>query len=562
MRVRSEFLVASLFFGVIALPRAALAVDTLTAGDPANSFVISDYLTGLDAVTSFAFLPDGRMVITQKTGNVVLREANGSKSVIGTFAVNTASEQGLLHVIVHPQFATNRLLIFYYSAAANNTLLPGTNDDRQRVSTVPLDTNSKLDMTQEKLLVSGLKGPANHDGGALAIGPDGKLYIGVGDTGCNSNKAPEPVYDPTNFFATCLTNGNGKILRVNLSDGKAPADNPLVGKTVTACGATCGTEVTALPKAAAREEIWAWGFRNPWRFWFDGKTGNLWVGDVGEVTYEEVDVIPPSGAGKHYGWPWREGAKGHPVSACQAITPAGDCVDPQYYCKHGAAAGDIEGNCASVTGGLIVDSCQFPAAFRGLYFFADNATKWLATLEPTADRNGIKPGPRKQFAASAGSPVHLDVGPDGSLYYAVYSTSAGGSYIEKVAPKTPAVCPTLPDAGTRADGSVATDAASPRNDASTGAGGGATGGGGRSSGGGGASGSNAGTSGGGKASSGGPRDASLDGAGATASGGKAHDDSGCGCRVAGAPRGTAPGLLALGALALLGRRRSRRVARS
>src|SRR3970282_2174488 len=133
-----------------------------------------------------------------------------------------------------------------------------------------------------------------------------------------------------------------------------------------------GDDVTTLPPAAAREDIWAWGFRNPWRFWFDGETGNLWVGDVGEVTFEEIDVIPQTGGGKHYGWPWREGGEGHPVAKCQDIQPSGACLDPAYYCRHGGDQGGIDGNCESITGGVIVDSCQFPASFRGKYFFGDN----------------------------------------------------------------------------------------------------------------------------------------------------------------------------------------------
>ncbi|MGH9441059.1 MAG: PQQ-dependent sugar dehydrogenase, partial [Thermoanaerobaculia bacterium] len=249
---------------------------------------------------------------------------------------------------------------------------------------------------------------------------------------------------------------------------------PLVGKRVTACGAACGDSVTTLPLSARpRTDIWAWGFRNPWRFWFDPKTKNLWVGDVGEVTYEEIDVIPPSGKGKHYGWPWREGGKGHPTSTCREITPdAGDCVDPQYYCRHGASADGIDGDCESITGGLIVDSCAFPATFRGRYFFADNANSWLATLQPTADRNGIVPGSREMFLTGGSNtlPVHLDVGPDGALYFAEIRPGKTG-VIERVYPKHPESCGSgTPDGGKSHDGGNAqsdgSDAAESRIDAS------------------------------------------------------------------------------------------------
>jgi glucose/arabinose dehydrogenase len=459
-------------FLVATVVAASARADTLQSGDPANLFRITDFVTGLDQPTSFAWLPDGRLLITEKTGALLLVSKDGkTKQTIGQFPVNTVSEQGLLHVLLHPDFATNRLLFFYYSAADS---AGGTDTDRHRVVTVMLGANDQLDMSTEKVLVHGFHGPQNHDGGSLAIGPDGKLYIGDGDSGCNSNQAPEPPYTPTNFFATCLTNPNGKILRVNL-DGTIPADNPLVGKSVTACGDACATDVTTLPLAPAREDIWAWGFRNPWRFWFDPKTKNLWVGDVGEVTYEEIDVIPPSGAGKHYGWPWREAAFGHPPSTCQQITPnAGDCIDPQYFCVHGTSSDpNVDGSCQSITGGLIVDSCAFPSPFRGRYFFADNAAHWLATLDPTADRNGIVAGSRKMFAKSAGEPVHLDVGPDGALYYAVIAGS-GSSTIERVFPKSPVPC-AAPDGGSGAGGPTSAGGATGTGSTSAGSGGGAAG---------------------------------------------------------------------------------------
>jgi glucose/arabinose dehydrogenase len=433
--------------GAVALVASVGRADTMVTGNPANLFTVAAKVTGLNQPTSFAFLPDGRMVITDKGGDVTLVDTQGGKTTAGTFTVDTESEKGLLHVIVHPSYATNRLLIFYYSAADS---IGGTDSDRHRIVTVPLTAAGTLDMTQETILVRGLRGPANHDGGALAIGPDGKLYIGDGDTGCNSNTAPEPVYTPTNFFATCLTYPNGKILRVNL-DGSIPSDNPLVNAPeVTACGSTCGTDATTLAPAtgnAIRKDIWAWGFRNPWRFWFDPKTNNLWVGDVGEVTYEELDIIPPSGKGKHYGWPWREGGKGHPVSACQQIEPnAGDCVDPQYYCVHGAASGGLDGNCSAIMGGAIVDSCDWPTSFQGRYFFGDYSNKWIANVTLTADRSALTAPNRNQFITTSGGPTHIDIGPDGALYY----STIGPGTIQRVAPKNPITC--TPDAGTGAGG--------------------------------------------------------------------------------------------------------------
>jgi MYXO-CTERM domain-containing protein len=406
--------------------------DTLAAGAPTTTFNFSDHVTGVPLVTDFRWLPDGRMVIVRKSGQVVVRTTAGANVAAGSFPVDTGSEKGLLGVEVDPAFATTNRLFFYYSRSGSAPTDPGTDLDRHRVVSITLKADNTLDMTTETILVRGLRGPANHDGGALAIGNDGKLYIGVGDTGCNSGAAPGGTI--TNYFGTCLTNGNGKILRINL-DKSIPADNPLVGLTaVTACGSSCGTNITTTGTAAPRTDIWAWGFRNPFRIWNDPVTGNLWVGDVGEVTYEEIAIVPK---GKHMGWPYREGGVGYPVTECKKVVPdKGDCVDPVYYCRHGGTSGGVDGGCTSITGGLIVDSCSWPTTFRGLYFFADNANNAVWTIQPNATRDGIVAGSRKDFGTVTGGPVSLRTGPDGALYIA----SLGGGRIARFAPKTPLSC--------------------------------------------------------------------------------------------------------------------------
>jgi hypothetical protein len=296
------------------------------------------------------------------------------------------------------------------------------------------------------VLIDELRGPANHDGGALDIGPDGRLYVGVGDTGCNSGAPPGTV---TNYYGTCLADdpsnngaGNGKILRIEL-DGAIPADNPLVGATnVTACGASCGTPISASLLGSPRTTIWAWGFRNPFRIWVDPQTGRLWVGDVGEISYEEVTIAV---AGRHHGWPWREADRGFPTSKCHDVrigtgpgaTPIfdQDCVDPVYRCRHDSVNDPgVDGGCVSITGGQIVDSCDWPPAFRGRYVFADNGTNSLWTVQPNATRDGIV-GARADFATLDGAPVAIRTANDGALNVATLS-----GRIARIAPKSPVVC--------------------------------------------------------------------------------------------------------------------------
>jgi MYXO-CTERM domain-containing protein len=409
MRLHSWGLVAA---GLVA---GAVSAQTLAPGAPAGAFSLSVFASGLSQITDFRFLPDGRVVITRKTGEVMVRRTDGAVVQAGSFPVDSSSEKGLLGVELHPQFGqgSNRTLFFYYSLASASG---GTDTNRHRVVSMTLSDSNALTGT-ETVLLQNLRGPANHDGGGLGIGPDGKLYVSVGDTGCNSGVPPGGTI--TNYTGTCLTTANGKILRINL-DGTIPSDNPLVGTSVPACNATScdANPVPVSLTGVPRTEIWAWGFRNPFRFSFDPQTGNLWVGDVGEVTYEEVDLVTK---GQHYGWPYREGGFGYPVTTCDNIGPNGvgaDCVEPKYFCVHGGGSGGIDGNCQSITGGVFLDSSSWPAAFRGLYYFGDNELGSVWTLTPNANRDGFVAGSRASFGSGFGTPVRFLVGPDGNLYVA------------------------------------------------------------------------------------------------------------------------------------------------
>ncbi|MBK7398847.1 MAG: PQQ-dependent sugar dehydrogenase [Myxococcales bacterium] len=415
---------AGISFVALLVPTWASA-QTLATGAPKDTFDVATHVSGLTQPTDFRFLPDGRIVIIQKGGQVRVRRTDGTIANAGTFPVDTESEKGGLGVEVHPNFATNKTLFFYYSLASGSG---GTDLDRHRVVSIALKDDNTLDMTTEKVLVKDIRGPANHDGGALNVLGD-KLFIGTGDTGCNSGKPPGAA-NASNYFGTCLTNGNGKVLRVNL-DGTIPTDNPLSSLTaVVACGASCGTVPVATTTGAPRKDIYAWGFRNAFRLWGDPVTGNVWVGDVGEVTWEDITVVKK---GQHHGWPWREGAEGDPIAKCQDFTPdKSNCVDPTYACKHP--------ECSAITGGQIVDSCDWPTTFRGLYFFADYGAGQIWTLQPNAARDGVVAGSRKNFATANGI-VAIHTGNDRALY----ALSLNGA-LYRFSVKAPVTC-TTPDAG-------------------------------------------------------------------------------------------------------------------
>jgi glucose/arabinose dehydrogenase len=464
--------VAGLVCGGLVGPACADSLSTTGIPSPAETFDLdSSFVSGMGEVTDFRRLPDGRLVIITRTGTAYVRAAGGGAPVeAGVFSVDTESEKGLLGLAVDPQFATNQRLYFYYSAGGSAPV-PGSDANRHRVVARVLSAGDQLG--PEILLLQNLRGPANHDGGALEVGPDGYLYVGVGDSGNNSETVAEPPYTPTNFYGTCLADhptqyggGNGKILRIAL-DGSIPPSNPLVGAiNVTACAPGPATPISLVNLGPPRPEIFAWGFRNPFRLWADPRTGLLWVGDVGEISYEEIDVVQP---GRHHGWPWREGGHGWPTAKCRDVrigTAAGgllpilddDCVEPVYFCRHDNTANldqSVDGGCRSIAGGQIVDECQWPAAYRGLYYFADSPTGALYALTPTAARDGIV-GERMDIGTiDPGLPVTLRTGNDGALYVAVFPYGGPGRIV-RIAPKVPVACASTTSTTTAASSTTTT----------------------------------------------------------------------------------------------------------
>src|SRR5262249_17211802 len=209
--------------------------------------------------------------------------AGGATTTLLVLDVCTASEMGLLDVAVDPGFAGNGFLYLYRSKPGPAGCADATGRTNQVVR-VTVATDGTVDPGSLVEIVPGLRAlGGNHDGGGLRIGPDGLLYVGVGDTGIGDNMGGPG--SSTNAFAQDLGVREGKILRVGL-DGSIPADNPFTGQ------------------AGRGGEIFAYGFRNRWRFAFDPTTGRLWAGDVGDETIEEIDVVVGGG---NYGWPRCEG---------------------------------------------------------------------------------------------------------------------------------------------------------------------------------------------------------------------------------------------------------------
>jgi glucose/arabinose dehydrogenase len=245
---------------------------------------------------------------------------------------SSGNEQGLLGIAFSPD---GTKVYLHYSSRPNGD----TQVDEYAVA-----ADGSVDPGSRRAVLSQAQPEANHNGGQLAFGPDGYLYLGLGDGGAAGDQGPGHAAGGNGQSLGTLL---GKILRIDPtpSAGKAytvPPDNPFVST------------------AGARPEIWAYGLRNPWRFSFDTATGDLWIGDVGQNAYEEIDVAPrASGGGKgvNYGWNVREALHGYRDGN------APGAVDPVYELSHDS------GNC-SITGGYVYRGTKIPA-LRGGYLFAD-----------------------------------------------------------------------------------------------------------------------------------------------------------------------------------------------
>jgi glucose/arabinose dehydrogenase len=268
----------------------------------------------------------GRLFVAEQAGRILILQNDQLQFEpfldITDRVDDSENEQGLLGLAFHPDFETNGFFYVNYTKQGGDTVIA-----RFSASGNVADPNSEV-----KFLEVGQPFP-NHNGGALAFGPDGYLYIGLGDGGAGG--------DPLGNGQK-LTTLLGKILRIDVDNGNAssiPADNP------------CG------------DEIWAYGLRNPWRFTFDSLTGDLWIGDVGQGDYEEVNFVPAGAPGGiNFGWSLTEGM--HPFGGNR---PPENHWPPVFEYNH---ASTISG--CSVVGGYVYRGAM--AEWQGIYFYGDYCT--------------------------------------------------------------------------------------------------------------------------------------------------------------------------------------------
>ncbi len=290
----------------------------------------------------------GRLFVVEKAGRIwIMRDGKRSKTPFLDISrnVSTNSERGLLGLAFSQSFAEDKLFYINYT-------------DKDGTTTVSrfFAEGDAADVASEQVLLKIKQPYANHNGGMIAFGPDGNLYIGMGDGGSGG----DPEGNGQNLGVLL-----GKMLRIDVArDNSAtrdteygiPPDNPFANKQ------------------GASREIWAYGLRNPWRFSFDRTTGDLWIGDVGQSAREEIDFqAADSRGGENYGWNAYEGTHVYPP---KSKARKGEFVQPIVEYDRGAGQ--------SVTGGYVYrGSAQ--SALTGTYFYADYSSGRVWGLRRTGD---------------------------------------------------------------------------------------------------------------------------------------------------------------------------------
>jgi glucose/arabinose dehydrogenase len=314
---------------------------------------------------------DDRLFVVEQAGRVRIIKDGGllpQPFLDITARTSSGGERGLLSIAFHPQYATNGYLYASYTDLAGDTRI-------ERYSVSPTNPDA-ADQASAQLVLSVVQPYSNHNGGLVVFGPDGMFYVGLGDGGSGG--------DPHNngqSRSTLL----GKLLRLDVNGGTPyaiPAGNPFIGQV------------------GAREEIWALGLRNPWRFAFDRVASLLYVADVGQSRWEEIHVVAANRAAVNYGWRLLEGSECYGAATCNAQGLERPVVEYSH----------AEG--CSVTGGAPYRG-RLIAGIAGHYFYSDFCTGFLRSFRY---ENGQAVDQRSWDVGDLGSVLSFGVDAAGELY--------------------------------------------------------------------------------------------------------------------------------------------------
>lgn len=299
----------------------------------AQTLSLQSFGTGFTSPVEITHAGDSRLFVVEQTGRIKILNSNGTINAtpflnISSIISTNAFERGLLGLAFHPNYASNGYFFVNYTNTAGNTVIA-----RYSVS-----ANPEIANTTGTILLTVNQPFDNHNGGSLKFGPDGYLYIGMGDGGSGG--------DPGNRAQNSSEN-LGKMLRIDVNSTIAPfytnpPTNPYVG-------------------IAGNDEIWAIGLRNPWKFSFDKSTGDLWIADVGQGVFEEVNKVAPTLANVNYGWRCFE--------ANSVYNNTGNCATITGTTAPLVAVNHNTGAC-SITGGYVYRGSSYPNLI-GKYLFSD-----------------------------------------------------------------------------------------------------------------------------------------------------------------------------------------------
>jgi len=449
---------------VVALLVASLvvAVSTSNAAVPAG-FTDTVMISGLTNPTAVRFAADGRIFVAQKNGRIYSFDASGgSKTLFADLstAVDDYWDRGLLGLALASNFPTDPAVyvLYTYDAAPGATAPtwndacptpPGPTTDgcvvRARLS--KLTPSSTPGVPTETVLIGGwCQQFPSHSIGTVLFGADGYLYAGAGDGASFNNvdygqygntyagDLANPCGDPPSPAGTPLTppNAEGGSLRsqsARRTDGPTSLDGTII-RVDPATGAGVATNPFATSGDTVKRRVLAYGLRNPFRFTTRPGTNELWVGDVGSGTWEEIDRIANTtgGAATNFGWPCYEGSpiasgfQSANVTMCNSLYSNPSQVTAPFYAYNHANQVVSGESCpttagSSITGMAFYSGGSYPASYNGGLFFADHTRRCIWFMP--AGANGVPDPSRVQtFAPAAGNPVDLEIGPGGDLFYA------------------------------------------------------------------------------------------------------------------------------------------------
>ncbi len=341
-----------------------------------QNVIVESFGTGFTKPVNIQHAGDDRLFIVEQDGKIKILNANGTTNVadflnIDAIVRSVGNEQGLLGLAFHPNYSTNGFFFVNYINNSGDTVIARY--------TVSVNANI-ADSNSGQIILTISQPYTNHNGGNIVFGPDGYLYIGMGDGGSAG--------DPQNN----AQNGNsllGKILRIDVgvattANYTIPIDNPYIGN------------------ASILDEIWAIGVRNPWRFSFDSTNGDLWIGDVGQNSKEEINHVVNGMSAVNYGWRCYEASDTYNTAGCGNST---NYTFPVAEYNQGGSPYKC-----SITGGFVYRGAAY-SNFTGLYFYADYCSNEIFTVNPNNAYQVIQNGPFEGGISSFGQDV------TGELYY-------------------------------------------------------------------------------------------------------------------------------------------------